>query len=304
MEGLEIWYVTTKLVATPVPENRININAPAPSNSARGKAKQSYADATKTGQAKPPTVHTERSSLASHSGQPPCPSRASPNTSQPCHHSPHRLIVRWPGHAIPRSSTALTAFVEFLEAEVNPDYGSRRPHTTKISAANVTQSGNLVIHTKAPYTAMQLKPHARDIHRSAMLIPDFSPPDGALPHVELDVPWHGVVVHNLPAASLLTTFSGAVKGKDIQTLLEKETGIPSSEVRDLRVLCREGGEEGQDTLSLRIMLKDPATCRQLCREGAFLLGTHCRASQYCSRRRKGIPGPNPSRPRPTLPSSL
>jgi len=171
--------------------------------------------------------------------------------------------------------------------DINPDFVyCKRPGTRRIAAANVTRSGNLVIHTKAPYTAAQLKLHTRDIHYNAKAIPGFSPPDDT-PLAELDVPWHGLVIHGLPTLSLREAYySGDAydNSKNIWDSLEKETGIPQTEIRDLRILCREGEEEKQSFLSLRVMVEDPAVRDRLIKDGAFLLGTHCRVSQYRSRR--------------------
>ena len=94
-------------------------------------------------------------------------------------------------------------------------------------AANVTCSGNLVIHMKAPFTAAQLKLHIQDIHDNAKAIPGFLPPDDA-PLAELDVPWHGLVIHGLLTLSLHNAYySGEAYNDDmnIWDLLEEETGI-------------------------------------------------------------------------------
>jgi hypothetical protein len=144
-------------------------------------------------------------------------------------------------------------------------------------AANVTRSGNLVIHTRAPYTAAQLKLHTQDIHNNAKAIPGFSPPDDT-PLAELDVPWHGLVIHGLPTLSLLDAYYSGEAYKDDMNIwdsLEKETGILQNDIRNLRILCREGAEERQSFLSLRVMVEDPAICERLIRDGAFLFGTHC-----------------------------
>jgi len=102
--------------------------------------------------------------------------------------------------------------------------------------------------------------------------------------VESDVPWYGVVIHDLPATSFIEAHTGAAPKGNIWDLLEKETGIPNTEIWDLRDLCS-GKEAERSTLSLRVMLKDPDLCGWLCQDGAFLLGSHSRVSRYCARRR-------------------
>lgn len=107
------------------------------------------------------------------------------------------------------------------------------------------------------------------------------------PLVELDVPWHGLVIHGLPTLSLRNAYYSGEEyddDKNIWESLEKETSILQSEIRDLRILCRKEEEEKQNVLSLRVMVEDSAISERLSRDGAFLLGTHCRVSRYHSRR--------------------
>jgi len=42
--------------------------------------------------------------------------------------------------------------------------------------------------------------------------------------------------------------------------MEKETGILQNDIRNLQILCREGEEERQSFLSLRVMVEDPVIC--------------------------------------------
>ena len=278
-----------KLVNAATPGTSNDPNAQTSLSSQGVQTVSTYADITKTGQAKLREAHTKRP-LSGTSPSQPQSQFPRPPPQQKRHssrHSPHRLIIRWPGRAIPSTATALTVFIDNLEGDINPDFAiGRRPHTRRIAAANVTRSGNLVIHTKAPYTAAQLKLHIQDIHDNAKAIPGFSPPDD-LPLVELDVPWHGLVIHGLPTLSLHDAYyTGEAydDNKNIWDSLEKETGILQTEIRDLRILCREGEEEKRSFLSLRVMVEDPAICDRLTKDGAFLLGTHCRVSKYRSRR--------------------
>jgi hypothetical protein len=94
-----------------------------------------------------------------------------------------------------------------------------------------------------PFTATQLQEHASYINRRSNMIPGFDPPPPCSPILKLDVPWHGIVVHDLPAASLLVAFEGD-QGKDEEALglwkaLEKEAGIPQEHIRDVQMLCRD-----------------------------------------------------------------
>ena len=132
----------------------------------------------------------------------------------------------------------------------------------------------------------QLKEHVQAIHQNVEQIPDFLHPDDT-PLVELDVPWHGLVIHGLPTLSLRNAYYSGEEYDDDENIwesLEKETSILQSEIRDLRILCRKGEEEKQNILSLRVMVEDPAISEQLIRDGAYQLGTHCRVPRYHSRR--------------------
>ena len=270
----------------PEASNDPNAQPPLRLNSQGVQTVSTYTDITKTGQAKSKKAYTKRL-------PPPTTSpRHLPQQDHLNQHSPYCLIVRWPGHSIPTSGTALTLFIDNLEDNINPDFVyCKRPGTQRIAATNVTHSGNLVIHTKAPFTAAQLKLHTQDIHDNAKAIPGFSPPDDP-PLVELDVPWHGLVIHGLPTLSLCDAYySGEAYNDDmnIWDSLEEETGILRTDIRDLRILCCEGEEERQGFLSLRIMVDDPVICDRLIRDGAFLFGTHCRVSKYRFRRTTPLP---------------
>ena len=220
-------------------------------------------------------------------------------TQQP-RHSPYRLIACWPGHPIPTSSIALDRFVQHLDTAISGNALRGTNFQSRIASANVTKSGNLVIHTAAPFTAAQLQEHRNDIKSCSNVIPDFEPPPSCAPVLELDVPWHGIVVHDLPAVSLLAVFEGD-RGDDGESLriweaLEKEAGIPQEHIRDVRMLCRYEDQENRDHLSLRVMLEDSSFCGHVCRNGVFLIGTHCHVSRYRSRRR-----PTKTTLRPTSP---
>jgi hypothetical protein len=135
----------------------------------------------------------------------------------------------WAGHPIPSTSIALDQFVRDLDMLVwgGRRHGtSRREHLSRIAGANVTKTGNLVIHTTAPFTATQLREYSEEIKYSASAIPGFDPPVTCTPELELDIPWHGIVIHGLPAVSLLAAYEGD-QGDDGEALglweaLEKE----------------------------------------------------------------------------------
>ena len=250
-----------------------------------------YAQATQTARSPPAgqlaRVHSNTKGTSSHPSHQP-------------RHSPYRLIARWPGHPIPSSSIALDSFVRCLDCDISGTAFRGTNFQSRIASANITKSGNLVIHTTAPFTATQLREYATYINRRSNMIPGFDPPPPCSPILELDVPWHGIVVHDLPAASLLAAFKGD-RGEDGEALgiweaLEKEAGIHQEHIRDVRMLCRDEDQGNQDHLSLRVMLEDSSFCDHLCRNGVSLIGTHCRVSRYRPRRR-----PTKATSKPTSP---
>jgi hypothetical protein len=90
------------------------------------------------------------------------------------------------------------------------------------------------------------------------------------------------VIHGLPNTSLCEAYfvdEEADSDKNIWDLLERETGIPQTEIRNIRILCRKGEEDKGSALSLRVMVEDPTICDRLCKDGAFLLSRHCRVSR-------------------------
>ncbi|KAF8955421.1 hypothetical protein BDZ97DRAFT_1926834 [Flammula alnicola] len=249
---------------------------------------KSYAQATKDCHATQTVAHAAKPSHAGRLTH----TRSRPGSSPATHHSPHRLIVRWPDHPVPQSSSSLQKFITQLKNQLPSD-------DVHISGANVTKAGSIVIHTKAPYKASQLLENLPSgfmpIRRAATAaIPDFSPPLNADLNVELDVPWYGIVVHDIPAMPLAAAFKGEEGGgNDLWDALEGEAGLAGQDIKDLRLLCRIEEMDEREHMSVKIMLEDSRICQHLKRNGVFLFGTHCRVSEY--RRRKKHPPP-PSRP--------
>ena len=274
-EALRLLHTLVPMAHTP-----ITASLPAPSRTKptqEAPTRKSYAQATQTARP-PPAGHLPRV-RSNPKGTPPHSTR----------HSPYRLIARWPGHPIPTSSLALDSFVRHLDSAVSGVARRGTNFQSRIAGANVTKSGNLVIHTTAPFTAAQLREHSNNIKSCSNEIPGFDPPPSCSPILELDVPWHGIVVHDLPAASLIAAYEGD-RGDDedapgIWEALEKEAGIPQEHIRDVRLLCRDEDQENRDHLSIRVMLEDSSFCDHLCRNGIFLIGTRCRVSRYRPRKK-------------------
>ena len=161
----------------------------------------------------------------------------------------------------------------------------------------MTKSGSIVIWTNPPYTAAQLQEHTWEIHSNSDLIPGFARPE-VTPILELDVPWHGIVIHDLPADTLLKAFDGE-GSEGIRGALEEEAGVLAKDIRDIRFMCRNGEELQKDQLSIRIMFEDPMIGARLQRNGISLLGSWCRVSKYQPRHNQNHKQPSqPSQPSP------
>ncbi|KAF8958796.1 hypothetical protein BDZ97DRAFT_2078445 [Flammula alnicola] len=225
MHSRDALYVLNKMLHLDQP---LTATAPAPQPAltrSEDRTLKSYAQAAKQSPAACKTAHTSKLSPA----------------SQP----PHTL--RWRGHPVPQSSKSMQHFIDYIEKQLD--------NPVSITGANVTRSGNIVIHTKAPYTATQLRDtllhdEAKPLRRAAKFnhIPDFSAPSEVIPHLELDVPWHGVVLHDLPATTLLAAYAGAEGVESIWDALETETGLMETDIRDLRVLCHDDEAEGKQAI--------------------------------------------------------
>jgi hypothetical protein len=96
------------------------------------------------------------------------------------------------------------------------------------------------------------------------------------PEPELDHPWAGVVVHNVPRDQLL---SDLAEGRQYEEVGDS-MGAEKSQVKDVRVLCRQEDYDSRATFSVRLMLTDEVLAQRAIRHGVFLYGTHCRVSRY------------------------
>ncbi|KAJ7739787.1 hypothetical protein DFH07DRAFT_965587 [Mycena maculata] len=227
----------------------------------------------------PPGTHStrpDRPSAPCKADAPP-PTKASkqqkaalPSQRQP-RHSPHRLILRWtasPPTIDQRPSvTALAA--------VLGDATFERHCPGHIQGVNWTRNGNLVIHTHAPYTASQL---ASTHGKAVMEVVRRECGQFLGPAVlETDSPWVQVVVHDIPARPLVDSLR--FEREDFWAALES-TGNGATEVKAIRVLCRNADLTSREKLSMRLTFSDAGAARRMLSSGAFFFGTHCRTSRY------------------------
>ena len=274
--------VLNKFANTGVSTSAPLVNPPAATSHPR----KSYANATTS---RPPTQKKAHTARPSPAGQ---PSRhttpAKDNRSPRCSPSSSRLIVSWEGNPLPQTPMSLRPFTDYLNAELAP---ASRPPYSKVVAANVTKSGNLVIHTQNLAVAAELKALPKLVHQCSTAIPDFVRPPG-LPVIDADIPWHGIVIHDLPAETLRDAFDTTETYRDIWTLLESEGGVAPKDIRgNLKVLCRDGEESEKERLSMLVRFEDQRIGNSLRRNGIILFGSWYRVSRYR--------GPKKSSPRPT-----
>ena len=213
-----------------------------------------------------------------------------PRSSQQPRHSAYHLIVRWPGHLIPQSSNSLQDFIRAFKKRIGDIYQRETGSPLELTGANVTKSGNIVIHSKAPHTASQILHTIQlsdpsDIALAGQHILDFDCPSDILPETELDVPWYGVVIHDIPAQPLLESYQGTELMEHLWDTATEQMGIPAKDIRDLCILCRDEDLEKKDRLSIRIMLDDPCLCEHLYCTNTFLFETPCHTSQYCPQKK-------------------
>ncbi|KDR84378.1 hypothetical protein GALMADRAFT_237202 [Galerina marginata CBS 339.88] len=223
---------------------------------------------------RPLPAHTEKPKLVRQRQKP-------ANTAQ-------RLIIRWPGKPVVITPAALTSFVESLNGSLSPHRSvvGGVPPLPLVTGANLTRSGGIAIHVRAPFTAAELLTHRDTILETL----DDEAREGMVdmdaigdPLLELDVPWYGVVVHNVagpPSVHAMEQEEGMFEP------LRRDAGLLRKDIKDVRFLCTDAAWEANlESYSIRIMLEDEAVATRLCRDGTFLLGSLCRVSRYRPRKK-------------------
>jgi hypothetical protein len=132
----------------------------------------------------------------------------------------------------------------------------------------------LVIHTAAPLSAAALQV------RSSQFVPQLRALFGADtdPVVELDTPWTGIVLRNVPGDALrsaLDNGEGALPQE-----VARQNNILLEELKDVRVLCHTGEIQSKDSMSVRLMISNERTAAQLLRDGAFVFSAFCQVAPY------------------------
>lgn len=220
-----------------------------------------------------------------------------------------RLILRLPPTDTLPPQKDIILFVTTLNEDLMEEYD--RPATRFIAGANVTQAGNMVLTTTAPYTASQLYEKAPIILDALKRILKSRTDEV---RIDLDAPWQSVVVQNIPGIPLLKVWNGIifpidnrywVGPRNIYAVLE-EAGINNDELKDVTILCQNVENLDADkmegtTFSIRLQMSNPGSIARLMQEGLFLFNTQCRVSQYRPRRNARASNPT-GQPSPTLPT--
>jgi len=80
---------------------------------------------------------------------------------------------------------------------------------------------------KAVVAEIQASPDL--VHQSSREIPDFIHLPNA-PVIDIDLPWHSIVIHNLSAVSLRDSFNTGETYNNIWTILERKGGVASKDI--------------------------------------------------------------------------
>ncbi|KAJ7263241.1 hypothetical protein B0H12DRAFT_297897 [Mycena haematopus] len=224
---------------------------------------------------KPPTTKPQQKPRLPDKASPP------PTTSRS---APQRLILRFANSSVIKSVADPQSLRDSLNVALKG--------ASKLKAVNRSPGGNLVLHTQAPYTAVQLREHEQTIWGT--IRPYFSLQDRDRPRFNLDKPWQPIVIHRVPVTTASSNRSL------VEELRWSNDGIGAlSDVMGVRDLCsldglqkrREGLRQGvpQET-SLMFMLSNTNVARRFLREGVLLYGSHCRVSAYDPRVEEGALG--------------
>ncbi|KAK7034970.1 hypothetical protein R3P38DRAFT_3184450 [Favolaschia claudopus] len=105
--------------------------------------------------------------------------------------APQRLILRFANSSVIKSLSDPQRLRDTLNTSLNG--------AVKLRGVNRSRGGNLVLHTQAPYTAVQLREHEQTIW--SVVRSYFSLLDRDRPRFNLDKPWQRVVIHHVPVTT-------------------------------------------------------------------------------------------------------
>lgn len=165
----------------------------------------------------------------------------------------------------------------------------------RIRGANVTRSGNVILHAEAPYSAAHLERHSDCILSALQDLWDGLPP----PSLDSDTPWHSVVIQRAPLFALLHDNADMpvpeanTLNHIVQELVDANEGLQSSGIKRMKWLAKQEDYTGKvqemhkgklSSISLRVDLCDEKVAKRLLEDGVFVGGTHCRVARYQPRK--------------------
>ncbi|KAL1687340.1 hypothetical protein GGG16DRAFT_117009 [Schizophyllum commune] len=190
------------------------------------------------------------------------------------------FTLRFPKHDVPiRLTKTPAALVEQLNLCCKST-SSYTPGRGGFAGLRWTANGNLVVHTYGAFTAQ----NARDDEKQTIEnVVQRNCEPSLRPVLELNDPWFGVVLHGIPAADVLA--AKAQSPYRFPNELTNTLGIPSSSLKDVRLLCPDGDANRVEHVSTRVMITDYSAAVRIINAGANILGHHVRASWYRPRTR-------------------
>ncbi|KAL1683263.1 hypothetical protein EV122DRAFT_273386 [Schizophyllum commune] len=194
-------------------------------------------------------------------------------------HASH-FTLRFPKHDGPiRLTQTPAALLEQLNLCCK-SASSYTPGRGGFAGLRWTSNGNLVIHTYGAFKAQ----NARDNEKQTIEnVVQRSCEPSLRPVLELNDPWFGVVLHGIPAADVLAAM--AQSPFRFPNELATTFGIPTSSLKDVRLLCPDGDAHRVGHVSTRVMVTDYSAAVRIINAGANILGHHVRASWYRPRTR-------------------
>jgi len=196
------------------------------------------------------------------------------------HHSPQKLILRW-DTPLTVSPEHLLELVESTRKVVCLGHSEQR-----VAAANISPAGCLILHARPPFTARELLPDVDEILESlAKITAGLDMDNMGQPEAQLDVPWHSVVIHDVPASMAVASIEDSTFSDKIQEALE----MSAANYKDSQLLVRQEVWEaqGRETVSIRVRFEDPSGVPKFLSRGTVIMGKKCRVSRYQPRKRHG-----------------
>ena len=193
------------------------------------------------------------------------------------HRSPQKLILRW----YKPLSVSPAQLLEFVQSTRASGLGDRKKDP--IAAANISTAGCVVIHACPPFTARDLVPFVDGYVAELADIAGLDMEDLGEPYVDLDVPWDGMVIHDVPSALIRTSR----ENEEFSSVVQEALGLGESNYKGYQLLVRSEVWEAEERemVSVHVKFEESPGIEMLLTRGVFILGKRCRVSRYQPRKR-------------------